>query len=86
MDESGSTQINETEDRVKPVNKSRSISPASLSDKSTKIEKLKEIDIRKENLSIYGMSGHGESVSSITLDKQRIPQKERKKENFGHFY
>ena len=44
------------------------MSSASLSDKSTKIEKTKEIDIRKYNSSIYGMSGHGESVSSATPD------------------
>ena len=66
MDESRSTQRNETQDTVKPVNKSRYISSASLSDKSTKIEKPKEIDIRKENSSLSGMSGHRESLSSVT--------------------
>ena len=51
-----------------------SISSASLSDKITKIVKPKEIDIRKDNSSLYGMSGYGESVSSVTRDKQRIPR------------
>ena len=59
MDKSRFTQWTVTEDTVKPVNTSRSISSASLSEKSTKIEKPKEIDINKYNSSIYGMSGHG---------------------------
>ena len=49
LDESRSTQITETEDTVKSLNKSMSISSASLSVKSTKIENPKEIDIRKYN-------------------------------------
>ena len=79
MDESRSTQRTETEDTEKSVNKSISISSASLSDKSTKIVKPKEIDIRKYNSSLSGMSRHGESVPSVTPDKQRIPRKNRRK-------
>ena len=59
MDKSRSTQRTKTEDTVKTVNKSRSISSASLSGKSTKIEKPKEIDISKDNSRLSGMSGHG---------------------------
>ena len=77
MDKSSSTQRTETEDAVKLVNKSRSVSSASLSDKSTKMEKPKEIDIRKDNSSLSGMSGYGESLSSATLDQQRIPRKNK---------
>ena len=72
MDKSRSTKRTEAEDTLKTLNKSRSISSASFSDKSTKIEKPKEIDIRKENSSISGMSGHGSIVSSKLSDKQRI--------------
>ena len=66
MDKSRSTQRTETEDTVKLVNKSRSISSTSLSEKSTKIKNPKEIDISKYNLSLSGISGHGESLSSVT--------------------
>ena len=79
QDESRSTQITETEDVVKSVNKLESISSANLSDKSTKIVKPKEIDIRKDNSSLSGMSVHGESVSSVTPDKQRIPSNKKRK-------
>ena len=79
QDESRSTQITETEDIVKSVNKLESISSANLSDKSTKIVKPKEIDIRKDNSSLSVMSVHGESVSSVTPDKQRIPRKNKRK-------
>ena len=62
MDKPKYTQRTGTEYTVKIVNKSRSISSASLSDKSTKIEKPKEIDIRKYNSSLSVMSVHGESL------------------------
>ena len=52
---------------------------ASLSDKSTKIEKPKERDIRKDNSSLSGMSGHGKSLSIVKTDKQRIPSKNKGK-------
>ena len=75
MDKSRSTQITETEDTVKSVNKLRCISLASSYDRSAKIEKSKEIDIRKYNPNISGVSGYGESVSNVTPDKQCIPRK-----------
>ena len=76
-----STQRNETEDTVKTVNKSRYISSASLSGKSTKIENPKEIDISKYSSSLSGMSGHGESLSSVTPDKQCIARNNKIKKN-----
>ena len=76
---SRSTQGNEIEDTVKSVIKSRSISSASSSDKSTKIEKPKEIDISKDNSSLFGMSRYGEILTSVTPDKQRIPRKNKRK-------
>ena len=76
---SRSTKRTETEDTVKTLNKSRSISSASFSDKSTRIEKPKELDIRKDNPSLSGMSGHGASVSSESPDKQCIPRKNKRK-------
>ena len=79
LDKSRSTQRTETEDTVKPVNKSRSISSASLYVKINKIEKPKEIDISKENSIISGMSVHGESLSSITPDKRRITRNNKRK-------
>ena len=78
LDKSRSTQGTETEDTVKALNKSRYISSASLSDKITKIENPKEIDIRKDNPSLSGMSGHGASVSSVTPDKQRTTRKNKR--------
>ena len=63
MDKSSSNKINETEYKVKKLNESRSISSASFSDKSTKIENPEEIDIRKDNPSLSDMSGYGASVS-----------------------
>ena len=78
MDISGYTQRTETEDTVKSVNKPSSISSASLSDISNKIENPKGIDIRKENSSISGMYGHGGSVSSVTPDKQCITCKNKR--------
>ena len=81
FDKSRSTKITETEETEKKRNKSRSISSSSLSDKSNKIEKPKKIDIRKDNSSLFGMSGHGESVPSVTPDKKRIPQTLQSKEN-----
>ena len=43
----------------------------------TKIEKPKEIYIIKYSSSLFSMSGHGASVSSESLDKQRIPRKNK---------
>ena len=62
-----------------------SISSASISDKITKILKPKEIDIRKDYSSLSVMSVHGESVSSVTPDKQRIPRKNKRKKTSDTF-
>ena len=51
----------------------------SLSEISTKIEKPSEIDIRNDNLSVYVLSGHRESLSSVTPDQQNIPCKNKRK-------
>ena len=57
------------------VNKSRSISRTSLSNKSTRIEELTEIYIFKNNSILSVFSGKGESLSSVTSDQQLIPCK-----------
>ena len=72
-----STQRTDTENTVKTVNKSRSVSGTILSNKSTRIENPSEIEIHKDNLSIYAVSGHGESLSSLTPDQQRITRKNK---------
>ena len=77
LEKSRYTQINETEDTLKTVNKSRSNSSAILSGKSTIIEKPSEIVIRKDNWSLSTMSGHGKSLSSVTPDQQHIPRKNK---------
>ena len=58
MDKSRASQRTETEDTVKTINISRSISSAIFPDKSTNIEQPKEIDIIEDNQSISSMSGH----------------------------
>ena len=50
LDRSRSSSITETEDTVKPQNKTRSISSASLDDKDTKEQQPKEIMIRNKKL------------------------------------
>ena len=77
MDKSRSTQITETEDKVKTIHRSTYISSDSFSDKSTRIEKPKEIDIRKDNTGLSSMSGHGTIVSSESPDKQCITCKNK---------
>ena len=52
---------------------SRSISRTNLSNKRNRIEKSTGIDICKYNLGVSVLSGHGESLSSLTPDQQRIP-------------
>ena len=79
MGKSRFTQRTETEDTVKKVNKSRSILSIILSEKNTKIEKPKEIDISKDNSGIFGMSGHGDILSSVTPDQKHIPRKDKVK-------
>ena len=56
-----------------------SISSDNLCDKNNRIENPKEIDIRKDNPSLSGMYGYGESVSSVTPDKQHIPRQNKRK-------
>ena len=63
------------------MNKSKSISSASLSGKSTKIEKPSEIDISKYHSSLSVLYVHGESLSSVTPDQKRIPCKNKRKKN-----
>ena len=74
LDKSSSSQRTETEDTMKTVNKSRSISSAHFFDKSTNKEQPKEIYVRKDNPSISGMYGHWASVTSGSPDKQRIQE------------
>ena len=60
---------------MKTLNKSRYISSASLSDKSTKTEQPKEINVRSDSPSVSSISRHGASVITVSPDKQRIPCK-----------
>ena len=72
MDKSRASQRTETEYKLKTMNKSRSISSASLSNKSTNIEQLKEINVRSDSPSISSMSRPGASVTTASPEKQRI--------------
>ena len=83
MDKSRSTQVTDTRNTVNKLNKSRSIPRASLSNKSTKIEKPSEIDICNDDISISVLYGHRESLSSVTPDQQRIPCKNKRNKNSG---
>ena len=49
------------------------------------MEKLSEIYIIKDGLSFSVLSGHGESVSSVTSDRQRIPRYNNKRKNSDTF-
>ena len=73
MDKSRSTQRTDKENTFNKVNKSGYNSRTSLSNKITKIEKLSEIDISNDDLSISVLSGYWEILSSITPYQQRIP-------------
>ena len=73
MDKSRSIQRTDTENTVIKENKSTYISTTSLFGKSTKIEKSSEIDISNYVLSISYLSGHWESLLSVTPDQQCIP-------------
>ena len=81
MDKSRASQRTETEDTVKTLNKSRSISSASLSDKSTNIEQPKYINFRSDSPSISSMSRTGASVTTVSPDKQHIPLKDKRNKN-----
>ena len=52
------------------MNKSRSISSASLSYKSTKIEQPKEINVRSDSPSLSSMSRPGASVTNVSTEKK----------------
>ena len=70
----GFFQITETENKVKTINKSRSILSASLSDKSIIIKQPKEINVRSDSPGRLSMSKPGSSVITVLPDKQRIPR------------
>ena len=74
-----SSQRTETEEMVKTLNESRSISLTIFSDKSNNIEQPKEIYVMKYNPILSGVSGHGASLTSEFLDKQRITRKNKRK-------
>ena len=61
------------------MNKSRSISSASLSNKSTNIEQPKEINVRSDSPGISSMSRPGARIMTVLTDKQRTPCKKTKK-------
>ena len=78
LDKSRSSSRSETEDTLKPLNKTRSISSASLDDKDTKKQQPKEIKfrndkLRSDNPSVSSMSVHGASITAVSPDKDRIP-------------
>ena len=79
MDKSRYNQRTDTENTVNTENKSRSISTASLSGKSTRIGKFSEINISNDDLSIYVLYGHRESLSILISYQQRIPSKNKRK-------
>ena len=67
------------ENTANKVNISRTISRTRLSNKSTRIEKPSEIYVCNDNLSLSVLSRHGESLSSVTPDQQRITCNNNKK-------
>ena len=69
LDKLRSSQRTETEDTVKKLNKSRPISLASLSDKSIKIEKPKEINVISYSPIVSSISGHRASIMTVLPDK-----------------
>ena len=77
IDKSSPTQRTDKENTFNKVNKSGYNSRTSLSNKITKIEKLSEIDISNDDLSISVLSGYWEILSSITPYQQRIPRKNK---------
>ena len=85
LDKSRSTQRIETEDTVKTLNKSMYISSASFSDKITKIEIPKEIDIRKYNPIISVISGHGVIITRESLYKKLIPRNNKRKNTLENY-
>ena len=89
LDNSGDSERTETEDTIKPLNKTRYISSTSLSDKSTKKQQQNKIKFRNDRFrsdtpSVSIMSIHGSSITTVSPDKYPIPCK-IKKENFRNF-
>ena len=89
MDNSRSSTRTETEDTVTPLNKTISISSASLSDKDTKKEQPKEIKFWNDKLtsdthSVSSMSVYWASIMTVSPDKDFTPRKD-KKEYFRFF-
>ena len=84
LDKSGYVSRTETEDTVKPQNKTGSVSSASLDDKDTKEQQPKEVMIRNnklisDNQSVSIMSVHGASITTVSPEKYCIPRKIKKK-------
>ena len=80
LDKSRCSSITETEDTVKPLDKRRSISSASLDDKQTKKQQPKEIKfrndkLRSDNPSVSSMSVNEASITTVSPDKDSIPRK-----------
>ena len=73
--ESRSTRRTETENTV---DKSRSIPRSNYYYKINRIEKPSEIYIHKDNLSVSGLYGQGESLSIVTPDNPCIPRKNKR--------
>ena len=81
MDKSRSAQRTDIGNTVDTVNKSRSVSGNSLSNKSTRTEKPTYIDICKHSSNISVFSRHGEILSNVTPDQQHITRKNKIKKN-----
>ena len=79
LNKSRDSERNKTEGTVKRTNKSGSISRASLSDKITNTEQLKEINVISDSPSLLIMSSPGASVTTVSSDKQSIPRKIKRK-------
>ena len=84
LDNSRPSERTETEDTVKTLNKTRSISSASLSDKNTKKQQPKEIKFRNYKLrsdspSALSMYLHGEIIKNVSTEKDCITCKGKKR-------
>ena len=89
LDKSRSSSKNETEDTVTLDTKNISMLSSSSDDKNIKEQKTTEIRFRKskllsDNQSLSSMYVHGESITTISPDGERIPRK-KKKRNFQKF-
>ena len=89
LDKSRYSSRTEAEDTVTPETKKRSISSASLDDKNIKEQQPTEIMFRKhklisDNRIVSSMHVHGESITTVSPDREHIPGK-KKKETFISF-